>query len=344
MRKNEAYKGHETWWNKVRMEMKMQLLGLKLALLTGLSLFILTGGLILHFTDDITTVKDYYCAKLVCKLTPNKTVSLTVGNHVYRNFKAAELISMRDLTIFVNKKSEDLKFNFILASIFCLIVGSAVYPATIYYFSNLSRKQSENKYIRGAKLTTVAELKKEMAKRKEDVDIPFGEIKLPVSAEVKHYFMCGRPGAGKTVLTSKMFDRLRCRQERGILYDFKGDYVSRFYNPESDILFNPLDRRCLGWSIFNDIKTVMDIDSVAHSLIPPAYSADPFWNDGARDVFSGILHYLYQKDKVHNKDIWNAVTSPGKSIAGWLKNTKGGERVLDISKMHHRNRRWVFFL
>jgi len=53
---------------------------------------------------------------------------------------------------------------------------------------------------------------------------------------------------------------------------------------------------------------------------------DPFWNDAARDVFSGILHYLYQNNSRTNRDIWTAVTAPISHIAGWLKVTKGGER------------------
>jgi len=36
-----------------------------------------------------------------------------------------------------------------------------------------------------------------------------------------------------------VLERLKERGERGIVYDFKGDYVSRFYNPDTDILFNP---------------------------------------------------------------------------------------------------------
>lgn len=83
----------------------------------------------------------------------------------------------------------------------------------------------------------------------------------------------------------------------GLIYDFKGDYVSRFYEPKRDILFNPLDCRSAGWNLFSDIKTKLDINVMASSLIPPVYTGDTFWNDAARGVFSGILHYLWQHDR-----------------------------------------------
>jgi type IV secretory pathway TraG/TraD family ATPase VirD4 len=78
--------------------------------------------------------------------------------------------------------------------------------------------------------------------------------------------------------------------QRVVIYDYKSDYLSKFYRPKKDIIFNPLDARGLEWNLFNEIKTRMDIDAIAASLIPPPIStSDPFWNDAARGVFAGIL-------------------------------------------------------
>ncbi|WP_353685429.1 type IV secretion system DNA-binding domain-containing protein [Thermodesulfovibrio sp. 3462-1] len=198
-----------------------------------------------------------------------------------------------------------------------------LFPFAIRYFKHRAEKQAEDVYIRGARVLDRDEIQRMI---KEECDLPLGSFKMPVSAEVKHMFIVGRPGVGKTVALSQVIERLKERKVKGVIYDFKGDYVSKFYDPSTDILFNPLDTRCLGWNIFNEISTHMDIDAVAHSLIPPPYMADPFWNDAARDVFAGILHYLWQNNAKTNMDIWNAVTAPGGDIAIWLKNTKGGER------------------
>jgi type IV conjugative transfer system coupling protein TraD len=199
-----------------------------------------------------------------------------------------------------------------------------LYPALIVHYHKKAKDMFEKKYVRGAKFITPPELNRQA--RKLTTYLPIGEIQLPVSAEAKHCFVVGRPGVGKTVFISQIIEKLKQRKDRGVIYDFKADYLSKFYDPASDIIFNPLDSRCQGWNIFNEVSTVMDIDAIAHSLIPQAYSQEPFWNDAARDVFSGILHYLYQNNLRSNKDIWNAVTAPGKEIAEWLKSTPGGQR------------------
>lgn len=68
-----------------------------------------------------------------------------------------------------------------------------------------------------------------------------GPIQIPRSAEIKHFFVVGRPGVGKTVAMSQVIARVKERGAKGVVYDFKGDYLSRFFDPERDILFNPLN-------------------------------------------------------------------------------------------------------
>ena len=209
------------------------------------------------------------------------------------------------------------------------LVLSAVYlasPLAIIFFKSRAKGQSRSNYIKGAQLITADELKRQIFKTDKPTYLKIGSTVLPVDSEVRHAFIVGKPGSGKTVLLSSVFNSLKDRGDRGVVYDYKGDYVSKFYNPEKDILFNPLDRRCCGWSVMNEIKTAMDIDSIAHSLIPQAYQADPFWNDAARDVLSGILHGLYHQGLRGNKDIWGAVTAPGQEIAHMLNDVPGGER------------------
>lgn len=214
-------------------------------------------------------------------------------------------------------------------SLFIFILSSPVwflFPAAFRYFSKKAKEQAADRYIRGAKLITPAELNEEINGAGETTKIKIGTVNFPVSAEVKHCFIIGRPGAGKTVGLSQILDNLKSRNSKGIVYDFKGDYLSKFYSPATDIIFNPLDRRGTGWTIFNEIKNIMDVDAIAASLIPEGFDADKYFNEAARDVFAGLLHYLYQSGKRTNKDIWETVTKENAAIAEILKNTKGGER------------------
>lgn len=209
-------------------------------------------------------------------------------------------------------------------------------PVTIFavlkakkHFIKKGVEELTDEFKRGAELATPDELKKKIRQSGGKTSIQIGPVEMPVSAEVMHLFVIGGPGSGKTTFANPLLETLHKRGEkRALIYDFKGDYVSKFYNSDTDILFNPMDSRSVRWTISNEISSLPDIDAIAASLIPPAMQSDPFWNDGARDVFAGLNHYLLQNNMRTNADIWSAVSAPAIQIRDWLQNTKGGERGL----------------
>ncbi len=297
-KKNQTFKGFEAWFINVEMNFKMYF-------------FIFLFFAVIHFITATAISMIWYFK--VWKLIIEHSVSAISSFEIFYFFT--------DLA--------PLGLKLIKKSIWVFILPTPIWlflPAVIRQFKVRAEKQADKKYEAGAIMIDADNLKKEIQKDGEQTDIPIGNIRMPISAEPKHCFLVGRPGAGKTVAISAVINCLRRRDAKAIIYDFKGDFVSKFFDPQKDILFNPLDQRCQGWNVFNELSTFMDIDAVAHSLIPPANNADPFWNDSARDVFSGILHFLYQNGLKTNADIWTAVTAPGKDIASWLKKTRGGER------------------
>lgn len=195
-------------------------------------------------------------------------------------------------------------------------------PVAFYLSKFLNNKKSN--HIRGAKITTVNELKKALLKEK--CSLPFGQIEMPIDAEIKHSFIVGRPGTGKTNCINQIIEALIKRNSKTLIYDFKGDFLTKFYNSTNDLIFNPLDKRCVGWNIWNDIDTVMDINAVAAGLIPESSkNADPFWNNSARDIFIGVLHYCFQKNLRTNKGIWETCKLHVFELATVLRDIKGAE-------------------
>ena len=67
-------------------------------------------------------------------------------------------------------------------------------------FKNRADSQTDQKFIRGSKKITTQEYESQAKKDDEELDIPFGTVKMPISAEPKHTFIVGRPGVGKTVI------------------------------------------------------------------------------------------------------------------------------------------------
>jgi type IV secretory pathway TraG/TraD family ATPase VirD4 len=186
-----------------------------------------------------------------------------------------------------------------------------LYPILLLRFKGKAKAIVEDEHIRGTKLIADGEFAKEIAKETKTKDahlLHFGQIPIPWKAENRHFLIIGRPGTGKTTLLNQVLEKLRAREEKVIVYDFKGDYLSTFYDPSKDFIFNPLDIRCMNWCLFSEIEMIPDIDSIATSMIPPSYREDKFWTDAARDIFSSILHYLTITGNRTNQAIWELVS------------------------------------
>lgn len=200
------------------------------------------------------------------------------------------------------------------------------YPLFLLTYFIKSKKAAEKRHVRGAKLIEVSELNKAIKKSGERTHLRLGEVGLPVTAEVKHVLCVGRPGSGKTVCLSGAISQIGADGGKGIIYDYKGDFLSHFYNSERDLIFNPLDSRSVNWNLFADIKSVMDVDSIAASLIPENPQVnDPFWTNTPRDLFAGILRYCIYSGRRTNADIWSVVCSPIEELSEMLKATPGAE-------------------
>lgn len=297
MKKAAAYKGHETFHNAIRMSIKMYLN-------TFLWIFVAHLGLIFLITV-------WWYRDPVAQFFRQIQTDLA-------HFRLPDAGYVKSFFSWLGNR-------ILWVSLFSSLIW-LLYPTALGFFKRRAEKQAQTVYLRGAKLLAPSEIQAQMKRDKEKTGLEIGEVFYPRSAEVKHALILGRPGAGKTVLLSRILEQLINRGEKGIIYDFKGDYVERFYNPERDLLFNPVDQRCVAWNLFSEMKVFTDIDAIAHSLIPAAQTADSFWNEGARDVFAGLLHSLYHRKLRTHADIWKGVSATSKDISGWLKGMPGSER------------------
>jgi len=297
MKKTAAYKGHETFQNAIRMSAKMAVNIFLWVFFAHLSLIV------------FLTIRWYGEALF-------RFLQIVMGDLVHLRFP-----DRRYINAYFSWLGGRVLFISAITSIIWFL-----YPVALYFFKRRAQKQGRTLHLRGSKLQTPDALNRQMKRNKENWDFQIGEVFYPRSLEVKHALVLSRPGAGKTVLLSQYLETLIKRGGKGVIYGFKGDYVERFYRPERDLIFNPVDERCVAWNVFNEIKTFTDVGAVAHSLIPTSHQADPFWSDGARDLFAGLLYSLYRRNLKTNAEIWKAVSAPAKTISGWLKNSPGGAR------------------
>jgi type IV secretory pathway TraG/TraD family ATPase VirD4 len=130
-----------------------------------------------------------------------------------------------------------------------------------------------------------------------------GDVLVNRKDETKGFLVVGRPGSGKTQLLSQVIENI-VMNEKIIVHDYKADYLQVFFDPIKDIIFNPLDARCVKWDIFEGVSGEWDIESMATALIPtPTQSIDQHWTDTARNVLIGAMTYLKINHNASNNEL-----------------------------------------
>lgn len=236
-----------------------------------------------------------------------------------------------------------------------LYIIPITYLITLVYFKRMSHVNTEKRYVRGSQISNRKEFNKKVKKNNDKAVLPFGAFKeksivldlakviektqyapharmvkrhfqhtlrMPRDIEGEHTKIIGRPGTGKTVLLTAIIEELEKTNSKAIILDSKGDLIEMFYNPETDYIFNPFDMRSILIDIFGILKTDMDINAMAASVVPAvksSSSADPYFNLSARDVFAGVLHSLHYESFTSNEDIWELLSADTKTIESALK-------------------------
>lgn len=122
-------------------------------------------------------------------------------------------------------------------------------------------------------------------------------VPVPWRLEQSHAMFIGTTGAGKTTELKKIVTQARERGHRCVIFDLTGTFVESFYDAETDIILNPMDRRCVPWSIFNDCDNYAEFMSAATALVPSGHSAeDDFWQKSARTLAYAINMHQAQGD------------------------------------------------
>ena len=125
-----------------------------------------------------------------------------------------------------------------------------------------------------------------------------GKLPLVKNKETSHILITGTTGSGKTNLFHHFLPQIRKRNRwyrwgtpnRAIVVDITGDYVSRYYDPTTDIILNPLDLRSVAWNPWADCHLDAHYDVLAEALIQPKEGkSDPFWDTASRGVFKTAL-------------------------------------------------------
>lgn len=135
--------------------------------------------------------------------------------------------------------------------------------------------------------------------------IDMGGLSIPHSLEHRGWLLSGAPGTGKTVVITGMLDTLIARGDSGFVADRSGIYLSRYYNPQRDVILSPLDARGIDWSPLSEFEDGdnYSAQTIAQSIIPDGSGESAQWNAGAQVALTAILEHCFD-NHLTNADIF----------------------------------------
>lgn len=223
-----------------------------------------------------------------------------------------------------------------------------VWVATLFYLFKYGKSEDEV-FKRGSQLLSPKELRKyilKALKKSHDthrLTVGVEQIPIPYSQEVKNTLFVGMPGSGKSQsLYSLLLGNVSEKGKKlsgGIIdfneplicYERKGDdFVAPLYRRGKDYLFDPRDRDCIRWNIFEDMLTEAgEIDETmvnffVTSIAPISDSKTAHFEEQAQSVIKALLLAVAGSSAANNKgliDFLRAYPTPKALRAALLENT-----------------------
>ena len=164
-------------------------------------------------------------------------------------------------------------------------------------------------HIRGSQLTRKPQLMQKAileasppVKGKNEGICIHPEIHTTEALEASHMSIIGGAGAGKTTILWPMINQIIDRGDKAIIFSFKGDFEQKIGTGErigkQFALLAPWDNRSALWALGKDIRTRLDAEALANTLIPePTSSDNPMWTNGARSLVTGIISDVQREHK-----------------------------------------------
>ncbi len=354
------------WFAGIKIPLLIWFLVFSLALVTTISLSLSTPEI------HLVLMRMYSGLWSLMLLDPSKVIHLTLPNGMIR----PTLMSAVPYDPYVASASAKA-LRCLLGSAFMAVFIAA--PLSIW-FIEFSRKRGksilEERHERGAMLVEGDVLSSEVRahngnrfayecsrldppmdpqealalsraeKRQQGIHQPYviAGIPYPWRLEQSHTMLIGTTGAGKTTQLRSLVKQLRERGHNAVIFDLTGAFVEAFYNPETDTILNPMDQRCVPWTIFNDCELYADFLTAATALIPShPDEKEPFWQNAARTLFVEICMKLKADGEMSNAAIaHHLMTANLKQIHAKLKDTVAAPLTAETAARMAESIRSVF--
>ena len=135
-------------------------------------------------------------------------------------------------------------------------------------------------------------INKHLAKKAEQQ-----ELKLSWEDLKKGNLILGKMGSGKTKFIQNIINQWLKTNRKMVIHDTKGEFVSYYYNKDTDYILNYLDERGAYWDFFEDIDNGLSIEKVKNFFklyfhAVNGESNDKFWENNAAQRFEKFFYEM----------------------------------------------------
>ena len=181
------------------------------------------------------------------------------------------------------------------ASIYFIVCFISIFTMWFLY----GRNHKKTDITKGKSLISNKALHKILHQQNIESDIVIESLPLVKNRELQHILVTGTTGSGKSNLFNIIIPQVRNRPNKALIIDVTGEYIAKFYNPNTDFIFNPFDVRSINWNIWADLQIPSHYEAFAASIIPSKkYQNDDIWDASARIVLVEVLKKLKEDQRV----------------------------------------------
>ena len=294
----------------------------KVMLISAIVFLLVTG------TVAYTTVSEYegyvlgqyISAELLPMLNGNATTSFIEPNGRKVRVKYSDIVEA--------PLTHQVIHNACLKLIKAILAGLVAVIFTILGISRWLKKrgvsQTEDTLLKGDRILSKDAVATLIKNQKMNSDLVLAGLPLIKGKETSHILFHGTIGSGKSNGIKELLDQIRRRGDRAIIYDKSCNFLEEFYQPNRDVLLNPMDNRGESWHLWSECRDSADFDSLAAAQIPmPLSASDPFWVNAARTIFSAAAYEMRKDpDRSVLKLLRHLLTADLELLQNYLKGTE----------------------
>jgi type IV conjugative transfer system coupling protein TraD len=178
--------------------------------------------------------------------------------------------------------------NYALMEVMIAFIAGSI--LSLLYFSYRGSNILGIKKLRGGELVSVARLRRILKLENNASKIQISGLPLVKNTETQHILLTGTTGSGKTNMLNELLPQIRLQNQRAIIFDVTGSFVNRFFNPETDVLLNPLEEDSVSWLPWNDCATDCEFNALASAFVDgQSITSDKYWEEAAQKVLAEAL-------------------------------------------------------